>query len=323
MKNTIENSYSERFIFFSDIAKYPDEILLRPSLLPLYMERIKKIASTDASVLISGETGVGKEIIAKIIHKESKRKNKPFVALTLTVNNELLDDLLFGHEQGSFTGANYKRIGVLEEAKGGTLFLDEIGVANSIAQLKLLRVLQEKTFRRIGGDKDIKSDFRLISATNVDLSKEVEKGNFREDLLFRINVVPIKIPPLREKPLDILKLSQHYIKYFCAQYTKDDIILNDELNRLLQSYDWPGNVRELVNLMDRMVTEYDKDKQNLTDMFLKSTSVNILTERARMIIEALKKTNGNISKAAIELRMSRVNLHRQLIKHKIDASIYR
>ncbi|MDW7973346.1 MAG: sigma 54-interacting transcriptional regulator, partial [Thermodesulfovibrio sp.] len=216
------------------------------------LKTVMKVAGTDATVLLFGESGTGKELIAKTIHFQSKRSKGPFVAINCAaIPENLLEAELFGSEKGAFTGA-VKRIGKFEQANGGTIFLDEIGELPLSLQPKLLRVLQERTVEPLGSSKTIKVDVRIISATNKDLSEEIKKGVFREDLFWRLNVIPIYIPPLRERKEDIPLLVEHYLKSFSEIYKKN-VTIDDEAMKVLTSYDWPGNVRELANTIERLV----------------------------------------------------------------------
>ncbi|MCW7999907.1 hypothetical protein CFK35_18760, partial [Clostridium sp. cpc1] len=217
-------------------------------------ERINIVAKTDSTVLIRGESGTGKELVAELIHKNSLRKGKPFIKVNCAALSEnVLESELFGHEKGAFTGALYERKGRFELANKGTIFLDEIGDISLDMQTKLLRVIQEKEFERVGSSKTIKTDFRLIAATNRNLEKEIEKGNFREDLYYRINVIPICVPPLRERKGDITLLFNYFIGKFSKEMRKDISNISQKAKELLISYNWPGNVRELRNICERLV----------------------------------------------------------------------
>jgi two-component system response regulator HydG len=221
--------------------------------------KLKDIAPTSATVLIQGETGTGKELVAKAIHTNSPRKNKPFVAMNCTALNEnLLEDELFGHEPGSFTGADKMRKGRFEYANGGTLFLDEVGDMPATLQAKLLRVLENKEVFRIGSNEAIKVNVRLLSATNRDLEAAVAQGKFRQDLLFRLKVVTVKLPPLRQRREDIPLLTAHFLKEFNQLHGKRVTSIAEPVRKALATYDWPGNVRELRNLIESMVVQ-DRD----------------------------------------------------------------
>jgi len=215
---------------------------------------ISDVAETDATVLIRGETGTGKELVAKSIHFNSRRKNKVFVSLNCGALPEtLLESELFGYEKGAFTGAMRQKIGKFEYADGGTVFLDEVGDLSPTTQIKLLRVLQERVIERVGGNDEIHVDVRIIAATHKDLEDEVENGRFREDLYYRLNVVPIWLPPLRERKDDMLLLTKHFLSK-CSQLLRKDItIISQEVINEMMSYDWPGNVRQLENLIERAI----------------------------------------------------------------------
>lgn len=238
------------------------------------MERVislaQRVADVDSTVLILGETGVGKEVIANYIHRSSNRSDKPFITINCgAIPKNLLESELFGYEKGAFTGATKQKRGLLELANNGTLFLDEIGELSLDLQIKLLRVLQEQKFVRVGGIKQINVNIRLITATNRDLYEEVKKGTFREDLYYRLNVIPIKIPPLRDRRDDILSLIHHFLHVFNEKYVRSKTFSNGVIE-LLQQYDWPGNVRELQNIIERLVvlTESDVIDEADLDAFL-------------------------------------------------------
>ncbi len=215
---------------------------------------IEMIAPTTSTVLISGESGTGKELVARAIHFNSPRKDCPFVALNCGALSEtLLDSELFGHMRGAFTGADTNKKGLIEVAGKGTIFLDEIGEMTPLVQVKLLRVLQERRFRRLGGTDEIEADIRILAATNRDLEKMVAEGRFREDLFYRINVIPLRLPPLRERREDIPQLASHFVSKFTAQMGKDITGISGAAMALLRSYAWPGNIRELENAMERAV----------------------------------------------------------------------
>src|SRR5438874_994854 len=220
------------------------------------IDQLRTLAPTSATVLIHGETGTGKELVAKAIHNNSPRKNKPFVAMNCTALNEnLLEDELFGHEPGSFTGADRVRKGRFEHANGGTLFLDEVGDMPPTLQAKLLRILENQEVFRIGSNEPIKVNVRLLSATNRDLEAAVVNGTFRQDLYFRLKVVTVKLPALRERREDLPLLTGHFLKEFNQRHGKQVTGISDPVRRLLDAYDWPGNVRELRNLIESMLVQ--------------------------------------------------------------------
>ncbi|MDY6821748.1 MAG: sigma-54 dependent transcriptional regulator [Deferribacterota bacterium] len=290
------------------------------------VENLKLVAPTDAKILILGESGVGKEIVAKAIHKNSKRTNNPFIAVNCgAINENLIESELFGHVKGAFTGAINDRIGKFEEANGGTLFLDEIAELPLSSQVKLLRVLQEKTIEKIGSTKKIKVDVRIIAATNKDLKTLVEEGKFREDLFYRINVFPIIIPPLRDRKMDIPLLVDFFIKKYAKKYEK--IILNttNEFMDKLYKYNFPGNVRELENLIERAVIIARSEKldidllpelKNSEDVTIDNLNIN--NKEIELIKTALRKAKGNKSKAANILGISRKSLYNKIKEYNIN-----
>ena len=224
------------------------------------VDLVHKIAKLSATVLILGESGTGKELLARLIHRESGNADAPFIAVNLAaIPRELAESALFGHERGAFTGAHRQQLGKFELASGGTLFLDEVGDLRLDLQAKLLRAIQEGEIERVGGTKPIKTEFRLIAATNVDLEKAVKEGRFREDLFYRINVIPIKLPPLRERADDIPQLAEFFLRRYNARFRKRIQGITEQTMTLLQKYWWPGNIRELENLIERLVAVSDKD----------------------------------------------------------------
>lgn len=285
-------------------------------------ESIEDIASTSASVLIMGESGTGKEVIANLIHYKSQRSKKAFIKVNCASFAEtLLESEFFGHEKGSFTNAISMKKGRFELADEGTLFLDEIGELSLNTQSKLLRVLQEKEFERVGGTTPIKTDFRLICATNKNLLDEVNKGNFREDLYYRISVVPINIPPLRERKEDIPVLLDYFLSFYIKEMSGKNVVLEKEALHILMNYDWPGNVRELKNIVERMLV-FVKDRpikvSDLPEEIRRNShsmdSKPIILQQARIAFEkefisnALERNNGNVTLTAKEIGIARKNL---------------
>jgi DNA-binding NtrC family response regulator len=231
-----------------------DQIVTQNKTMLQIFERVKKVAFTSTNVLITGESGTGKELIARSIHQQGNRKHGPFVAINCAaIPSELMESVMFGHEKGAFTGAHARTIGKFEYAHGGTLFLDEISVLRSDLQAKLLRVLQEREIERIGSNRPIKVDIRVISATNTNLAKAVAQGHFRQDLYFRLNVVPISIPPLSERKEDIPLLANHFLRKFNTAFNKKIPGFSEKALAALARYPWPGNIRELENLVERIV----------------------------------------------------------------------
>lgn len=299
------------------------------------LDMIEKVAPLDTRVLITGENGTGKELVAKAIHNQSMRKDRTFVEVNCAaIPNELIESELFGHEKGSFTGAVQQRIGRFELANKGTLFLDEIGDMSLQAQAKVLRAIEDGRIERVGGGKKIEVDVRIISATNKNLLEEIEKGTFREDLYHRINVIPIQIPPLRERIDDIPVLINYFIEEITTKHKKPPVKINDDAMKYLQSMEWSGNVRELRNSVERIIIIIDKREITRKDLeFLFSTGHNHLTdiidinnsfqefkekaERA-FILKQLEANNWNVSKAAEVLDIQRSHLYNKMKKYGID-----
>jgi two-component system response regulator AtoC len=231
-----------------------DELVGSSPELRQVMALVEQVAPTDATVLIRGETGTGKELVARALHRRSPRKDRPFVAVNCSaVPRELMESEFFGHEKGAFTGAVARRAGRFEQADGSTLFLDEVGELDLALQAKLLRVLQEKEITRVGGERPIRVDVRIVAATNRDLEEAVRGGRFRDDLYYRLNVIPLRLPALRERPGDLPVLLQHFLRAFAVQYGREPAPAPPELLAAAEAYAWPGNVRELRNLCERAV----------------------------------------------------------------------
>jgi two-component system, NtrC family, response regulator AtoC len=287
---------------------------------------IDKALSTNITVIISGETGTGKELVAKAIHYNSKRKDKPFVTVNVAaIPAELIESELFGHEKGSFTGATFRRIGRFEEADGGTLFMDEIGEMELNLQSKLLRVLQEKEIVRIGSNKPVKTDCRIVVATNKNLKEEVKKGFFREDLYYRLLGLPIELPPLRNRENDILILARHFIWIFCTENNVSLRKLSVQSQNKLISYPFPGNVRELKSVIELAVTLSEKDEIEPADLVfdqddpLSVVANDVLTLREyeiKIIKATLKKNNNDIRLAADKLDIGISTIYRILKEEK-------
>lgn len=289
------------------------------------LKQARAVAETSATILIVGENGTGKEMLARAIHEESQRANAPFVAVSCAALSEtLIESELFGHEKGAFTSAAQMRIGRFEMADGGTLFLDEISELTPNVQVKLLRVLQERSFERVGGTKTLNVDIRLIAASNRDLETEVSKSNFRRDLFYRLNVVPLELPPLRNRREDIPGLAAHFAAKAAEKHHRATPQLQPELVDALHEYEWPGNVRELENLMERLVL-LDRGPtlglEFLPEKMLKSVPApDVPSEKSfegavtglkkRLVEESLKAENGNKVAAARRLGISRSYLHR-------------
>jgi transcriptional regulator with GAF, ATPase, and Fis domain len=280
------------------------EIVGVSNVMRILLKLTQKVAPTQSTVLIHGETGVGKELVARAIHRESPRKEGPFIRVNCAaLPDSLIDSELFGHEKGSFTGATKTKEGRFELAHQGTIFLDEVSELPLSTQSRLLRILQEKEFQRVGGTKTLRSDFRLITATNKDLSREIATGKFREDLFFRLNVFPIFVPPLRERIEDIPHLAIHFLKLYCSQLKKDYSGISESEMKKLQSYSWPGNIRELSNMIERSVILGESAIRfpDLGDRKVKASTSNqdikLKDLEREHILEALKKTRGKIGGA--------------------------
>ena len=280
---------------------------------------IRKVATTTAPVLLLGESGTGKEMAALAIHRRGPRKDGPFIPINCNaIPENLLESELFGHEKGSFTGATMQRVGLVETAKGGTLFLDEIGELPPSIQVKLLRYLQEQRFQRVGGRQELTSDARLIAATNVDLKAGINQGSFREDLYFRLAVLVISLPPLRERGDDAVLLAEEFLQKYAAQNGKANIAFVPEALRAINRHPWPGNVRELQNRIKRAVIMADSRRITEKDLelstgigFSSSTTLKEARENVEreMVQRALKRNLGRISSAAAELGISRPTLY--------------
>jgi two-component system NtrC family response regulator len=287
---------------------------------------IERVAVSDISVLICGESGTGKEMVAHAIHLQSQRKNNPFVVVNCgAIPENLLESELFGHEKGSFTGAHAQKRGKFELAHTGTLFLDEIGELAAPLQVKLLRFLQDRKIERVGGTQPIDIDVRIIAATNRDLKKDMENHVFREDLYYRLKVVPLDMPPLRERKEDIIPLAQHFLKKFSKEHRKSPVTLSPEAEGALLMHPWPGNVRELENLISRSVVLSPRSVLKPSDLgfALDQIPTDVNLKFAKKAIEmdfvkkALSRNGGIVSRAARELGISRVNLYELIEKYNI------
>jgi two-component system nitrogen regulation response regulator NtrX len=295
-------------------------------------EQIQRAAPTNATVLISGENGTGKELVARMIHAQSRRSQRPMVEVNCAaIPEDLIESELFGHEKGAFTGAHEKRKGKFDQANGGTLFLDEIGDMSLRTQAKILRIIQEQVFERVGGSRPIQVDVRIVSATNKDLSKEIEEGHFRQDLYYRLNVIPIHVPPLRERLVDIPLLVNHFINELALESAMGRKEIDLNVICQLQQYPWPGNVRELRNFIERLIImtpgqtigpgDLPQEFQTLTpehpakegDPYGEPT-----LKRARACFEReyllrkLEEFSGNVSLTATRIGIERSHLHRKL-----------
>ena len=304
-----------------------EEIISQSQAMQEVLKMIKQVAPLPTTVMITGESGTGKELIARAIHKNSPREKKPFVvANCVAFSPNVLESELFGHEKGAFTGASARRMGRFEIAHGGTIFLDEIGEINQMTQAKLLRVVQQKEFERVGSSTSIKVDARILAATNKDIKKEVEEHKFREDLYYRLNVFHIQLPPLRERKEDVPLLVQHFIEKYNRILNKRISCLSKEGSNLLMDYSYPGNVRELENIIERaMIMCNGKmiDKDIL--FFFEQKNINqkngtLKEVEKEMIKKSLIQNHGNRTKTALNLGISRRNLQLKLKEYKIDVS---
>jgi two-component system response regulator HydG/two-component system nitrogen regulation response regulator NtrX len=278
-----------------------DQIVSQNKTMQEIFQLIKKVAFTSTNILITGESGTGKELIARSIHRQGNRRNGPFVAINCAaIPSELMESEMFGHEKGAFTGAHTRTIGKFEYANGGALFLDEISVLRSDLQAKLLRVLQEREIERIGSNKPIKVDIRVISATNTNLEDAVMRGKFRQDLYFRLNVIPISIPPLRERKEDIPLLAKHFLNKFNTAFNKKIPGFTEKALDAFTKYHWPGNIRELENLIERIVVLSSGNEM----MDLKDIPLEILMDSGQDIQELEPRKVGLIKiREAIEKRI--------------------
>jgi DNA-binding NtrC family response regulator len=307
-----------------EITRFDNIIGQSPPMKAIF-ELIPKVAQSESSVLISGETGTGKELVAKAIHAESFRSKGPFIAMNCgALPESLLESELFGHQKGAFTGANQARKGFLEVVSGGTLFLDEIGEISPRMQVDLLRVLEEKKITRIGDREPIDVDFRLLSSTRRDLDEEVAAGRFREDFLYRINVITLRIPPLRERKGDIPLLVEHFLNKYSQETTKQVDRVTPETIELLKSYGWPGNVRELENAIERAVVLSKSRTLGVEDFsFIPPSSIGLrkgrtLKEMEKGYIQAILEEQGwNITVSAKILGVNRVSLHKMISRYQL------
>jgi two-component system, NtrC family, nitrogen regulation response regulator NtrX len=299
------------------------------------------VAPTNASVLITGENGTGKELVARSVHFHSQRRDKPFVEINCAaIPEELIESELFGHERGAFTGAVAQKKGKFDLADGGTLFLDEIGDMSLKTQAKVLRILQEKKFERVGGTRTLEVDVRIVAATNKLLEDEIRNGSFREDLFYRLNVVPFKVPMLRERRDDIPLLAQYFLDAYCSKEGRELKLIMPEAMEALARYDWPGNVRELKNIVERLVimtpgrtitvnhlpdylsveTAGREAAGGRLDSVLELSSLREAREEfeREFIIQKLEENDWNVSKTAENIELERSNLHRKIKSYGID-----
>jgi len=305
-----------------------------PAILKL-KEEIDRAAPSDSWVLILGENGTGKELVARSLHKQSRRSNQPFVEVNCAaIPGELIESELFGHEKGSFTGATERKRGKFDLANNGTLFLDEIGDMSMNTQAKILRILQEQRFERVGGSQTIQVDVRVLTATNKNLEEEIANGNFRQDLYYRLNVIPLYVPPLRERKEDIPQLIEHFLTMYAVLNNGNKKIITEGAIKKLMQHDWPGNVRELKNILERLVIMTPGNTitaDNVSPLTSKATSeferifdIDLLKDARNeferiFISKKLAQCGYNISKTADMIGVERSNLHRKIKGLEIDA----
>ena len=300
-------------------------------------EMIRIVAPTNAWILIMGENGTGKELVARSIHYQSKRAKRPFIEVNCAaIPEELIESELFGHEKGSFTGATGKKRGKFELAHEGTLFLDEVADMSLKAQAKILRILQEKKFERVGGNKFIDTDVRVLAATNKDLEKEMEAERFRQDLYYRLNVIPLTIAPLRDRKEDIPILAAQFVKDFCAKEGVEPKAIAPDAIELLMEHSWPGNVRELKNIVERLVimtqgdtiraddipplSREEQPEEAMDTLFMHNSFRKAKMEfEKKFIMRKLQENEGNISKTADSIGLERSNLHRKIKTHSLES----
>jgi transcriptional regulator with GAF, ATPase, and Fis domain len=310
-----------------------EEVVGASTALRTVLSRVSKVAPTDSTVLLTGETGTGKELIARAIHKRSRRSSRAFVSVSCAaIPTSLIASELFGHEKGAFTGATQRRLGRFELAEEGTLFLDEVGELPAETQITLLRVLQEREFERVGGNQNIRTNVRVIAATNRDLETAIAAGTFRSDLFYRLNVFPIEIPPLRGRREDIPLLVKYFIDYFARKAGKNFSGINTKTLNLLLSYPWPGNIRELQNVVERSVVVCDTENFSVDESWLSQRpasgpkspfefSETLSIQEKQMIEAALRESAGRVSGpsgAAANLGISRSTLESKIASLKID-----
>jgi DNA-binding NtrC family response regulator len=300
-----------------------DDIIGNSEEMMKVLKEVESVSQSNSSVIITGESGTGKELIARAIHSNSSRKFFPLVTVHCgALSEDLLESELFGHEKGAFTGAMFNRKGRFEIADGGTIFLDEIATISGKMQIELLRVLESKKFVRVGGNKEIKSDFRVICATNRDLKKMVDEGSFREDLYYRLNVVNISIPPLRKRAGDIPMLVDHFIRKYCTSMSRDMVSIEPSALKRLEQYDFPGNVRELENMVERAIVIGNGKEIRLKDLPFGTLASNDSADslhdlEKKHILQILSKFDWNISRSAKILKVDRVTLYNKIKKYNL------
>ncbi len=335
MTHLVRNAVEQRRLHYENLQlrqhiegiSFSDEIIGESTAIKRVMEKVIEVAQTDSTVIIKGESGTGKELVARAIHSNSNRRYFPIVTINCGAYSDgLLESELFGHEKGAFPGALYRRQGRLEMADKGTLFLDEIGNISDKMQADILRVIETRQFNRLGGEREIDVDFRIICSTTQDLERAVQEGTFREDLYYRLNVVTISIPPLRERKLDIPSIARFFIKTYAQSMNKNVIdITNDTLDMLVE-YSWPGNVRELRNVIERamVVTKGNLIELNDLSFFFPSAEADpgdnipsLEDVEREHIKKVLELTNGNIAQASLILKVSRLTMYNKIEKYQL------
>ncbi|MDX9759549.1 MAG: sigma-54 dependent transcriptional regulator [Bacteroidota bacterium] len=307
-----------------DHLQFVDDIIGESPEMQRVLELVRTVAPTESTVLILGESGTGKELIARAIHMNSRRRYFPIIPVNCgAIPETLLESELFGHEKGAFTGAQYRRKGKFEMAQGGTLFLDEIGTLGLKSQVDLLRVIEDREFHRIGGERLVKADFRLICATNINIEAEVKSGSFREDLYYRINVFTITLPPLRERKADIPLLAQHFIDRHAKAMNRQTPELSSDAMNVLLAHEWPGNVRELENALERALVVNRGDKIDPEDLPMQvgrtaapaRTTGTLADMEREHVLHMLETNSWNISRTAEQLGIDRVTLYNKIEKY--------
>jgi len=335
MSHLIRNAVEQRRLMHEnnqlrqhlDDISFSDEIVGESPEIKKVLKKVFEVSQTDATVIIKGENGSGKELIARAIHSQSNRKYFPIITINCGAYSDgLLESELFGHEKGAFPGALYRRQGRLEMADKGTIFLDEIGQISEKMQADILRVLDTRQFSRLGGDKKIDVDFRIICSTTHDLERAVQEGSFREDLYYRLNVVTIAIPPLRERTLDIPALARFFIKKYSQSMNKNVLDISQDTLDMLVEYNWPGNIRELRNVIERAMVVAKGNLVELDDLSFFFPAVEVdaretlpsLDEVEKDYIQkVLDQTNGNIAQAAAILKVSRLTMYNKIEKYQL------
>ncbi len=323
----VKNLQDAQRILGSDLDSRFSSIIVSSQAMQRVMHLVDQVAETDVNVLILGENGTGKELVARELHRKSKRMDKVFISVDMgSLSESLFESEMFGHVRGAFTDARDSRAGRFEAASGGTLFLDEIGNLSPSSQAKLLASIQNRCITRVGSNKSVDVDIRLISATNKNISKMISENSFREDLLYRINTIEIEIPPLRERIEDIPALAQHFLKKFSGKYEKPKLNIDSGAESKLIQHSWPGNVRELEHTVEKAVILCNTDTLKASGLFLQDqvagedfrfAELNLEVIAKEAISRALKKNRGNLSEAARELGISRPTLYKKFKKYGI------